>query len=243
MNRFVIACCYVLLVLVFGVHHAQAQPVMAPPYAGSQHRILVGVAVEPAVVLSLGYVSDIGAGRLVGLSVGGGVKVPTTVFRNRAWRAHFITAAHWRPEAHWGTTITSKFYLARNHNRAGTMHGLGLELRAAPGYYGTRWSATLDLGWQGTLLAHVRHSAATRATFQDRYPDGRNRTQGPLDGWYSSTAHRFRFGIAGMRTLTSGSVLQVALGGLFALQKQGVLFGFDLGQVPIYFETSMHVGL
>lgn len=100
----------------------------------------------------------------------------------------------------------------------------------------------LDLGWQGTLLTHIRHSAATRATFEDRYPDEREGAQGPHDGWYGATAHRFRFGLAGMRALSDASTLRIALGSLFALQKQGVLFGFDLGQVPVYLETTLCVG-
>ena len=117
---------------------------------------------------------------------------------------------------------------------------LTLELRASPGYHVGRWNAALDLGWQATLLTHIRHSAEARATFEDRYPIGLAGSTGPVDGWYGSTARRVRIGIKGTRALRPGMSLQVAAGSLFALQKHGILFSFDLGQVPSYLETTLH---
>lgn len=133
MKASVIASCLVVSVLVASVHPARSQPVMAPPLSGSPHRILVSVALEPAVVLSLGYVYDLGdRDRAIGFSLGGGVKVPTTVLEHGAWRVHLITAAHWVLEARWGVTAMSEVYLARNHNRAGTMHGPGWSCAPRP---------------------------------------------------------------------------------------------------------------
>jgi hypothetical protein len=203
----------------------------------------VKVALEPEPVVSLDYIFGLGAlDRRHGLSVGAGVKLPTTVISNDAWRVHLITSAHWKSRDHWGATLTALGYLSHNRNRAGEIHGLGIELRAAPGFYGSRWTTALDLGWQGTLLSHIQHSAETRATFEDRYRPGVNGFAGPKDGWYGSTAHRFRIGLSGARKLADHTALQVALGSLFALQKQGVFFGFDFAQIPVYLETSLRVG-
>ncbi len=51
-----------------------------------------------------------------------------------------------------------------------------------PSHYGAHWTTGLDLGWQSTLLTHIRHGEATKETFRDRYPQVDY--SGPVDGWY-----------------------------------------------------------
>jgi hypothetical protein len=241
----VITLCVQLLSLLLSalVVHAQSRRVGITPLAASRQSIIVKLALEPELVVSLDYIRRLGApDRRNGISVGAGVKVPTTLISNDAWRMHLLTSTHWGPRDHWGANLTALGFLSHNRNRAGEIHGFGIELRAAPGYYGSRWIAALDLGWQGTLLSHIQHSAETRATFEDRYPPGVNGLAGPKDGWYGSTAHRFRIGLAGAHKLADHTALQVALGSLFARQKQGVFLGFDFAQIPVYLETSLCVG-
>ncbi len=238
----IITLCAPLLSQLLSAHLVRSQAVFTP-LAASRHSIVVEVALEPEPVVSFDYLFGLGGlDRRHGISVGAGVKVPTTVFSNNAWRVHLITSTHSRSRDHWGVTLTALGYLGHNRNRAGEIHGFGSELRAAPGYYGSRWTAALDLGWQGTLLSHIQHSAETRTTFEDRYPPGVNGIAGPKDGWYDSTAHRFRIGLSGARRLADRTALHVALGSLFARQKQGVFFGFDFAQIPVYLETSLRVG-
>ncbi|MCI0696209.1 hypothetical protein L0337_29930 [candidate division KSB1 bacterium] len=241
----VITLCAQLLSLLLSAHTVQAQSrrVGITPFAASRHSIILEVALEPELVVSLDYIYGLGAlDRRNGISVGAGVKVPTTVISNDAWRLHLFTSTHWGSRDHWGANLTALGYLSHNRNRAGEIHGFGIELRAAPGFYGSRRTTALDLGWQGTLLSHIRHSAETRATFEDRYPPGVNGPAGPKDGWYGSTAHRFRIGLLGAHKLADRMALQVALGSLFARQKQGVFLGFDFAQIPVYLETSLRFG-
>lgn len=240
-----VALCTQLLALLFSTHTAQAQSRRGEitPLGASRYSIILEVALEPEPVASLDYIHGLGTlDRRNGIGVGAGVKVPTTVFSNDAWRVHLISAAHRSSKDHWGVTLTALGYLSHNRNRAGEIHGFGIELRAAPGFYASRWTAALDLGWQGTLLSHIQHSVETRAAFKDRYPPGVNGLAGPKDGWYDSTAHRVRIGLAGAHKLADRTALHVALGSLFAPQKQGVFFGFDFAQIPVYLETSLRVG-
>ena len=144
-------------------------------------------------------------------------------------------------------TGATHLYLARSRNRAATAHGIGLEARAAPGYRGERWGLAGDVGWQGTLLTHIRFGEAARSAFQERYPQGTSPEgrrgdppgEGPVNGWYGATAHRFRVGILATRSLGAGYEVQTGTGGLFSPQRQGIRLGFAHGQVPFYLEASV----
>jgi hypothetical protein len=155
-------------------------------------------------------------------------------------RVDLIGLAEWRPGGPWGATFSLQPYLAQVHNRAARMNGLGLELRATPSHYGFRWTVGLDLGWQSTLLTHIRHGEATRQTFRNRYP-GRDQYDGPADGWYGATAHRFRIGLVGARRLGNHLAMQLAAGSSLSLQQQGIAFGFSHAQVPVYAEALLRV--
>ncbi len=222
---------------------AAAQTAELSPLLPQRHLIFATLGAEPAVTLSLGYSYRLAPPESrSGIRVGGSVKLPTTALSHGAWRVDLFGAADWRSASHWGAAVTSGAYLARNHNRAGRMYGLGLEVRAAPGYYGRRYAAALDLGWQGAVLSHIRHSEEARRTFDDRYPDGAVGVHGPRDGWYGSAAQRVRIGVTGSRTLGDGAVLDLAFGSLFVAQAQGVLLGFDFAQLPFYLESSVRLG-
>ncbi len=232
-----------LSALLLAALGAGAQAPLPPDADASRHRVTLAVALEPALVFALDYTyaPPLPDPRF-GLQVGGGFKAPVTIFSNGAWRAHLIGAGSWRAADGWGGALTSLWYLAHNRNRAGDLLGLGVEVRAAPGRFGPRWAAALDLGWQATLLTRIRPSAEARAAFGERYPPGVTGVEGPLDGWLGPTAQRFRLGLAGGYRFSDRAALQLALGSLFALQRQGVLFGFDLAQVPFYLETSLRLG-
>jgi hypothetical protein len=63
-----------------------------------------------------------------------------------------------------------------------------------------------------------------------------------VDGWYGRTAERWRLGLAGSRSVRSGTALQLAAGALLASQRQGVVLGFDLAQIPFYAEVGVRRG-
>lgn len=97
----------------------------------------------------------------------------------------------------------------------------------------------IDVGWKYTALTHIKHSEETKDTFNDRYPAGENGIDGPWDGWYRSTASRFRLGFAGSRKFGELWRIQIGIGTLLSVQRQGILLGFSHAQVPLYLESTV----
>lgn len=220
-------------------------PGTAPP-AGEV--FTVGVVLDPGPAVTLGYLHRVGGapgaagdrGRS-GTYVGARLKLPTTVWRNEAWRLDLSSATTIGGAHPWAVPVSGAVYLAHGRNRAGTMLGVGTELRAAPGRYGLHGSLALDLGWQVAWRTRIHHSAESRDAFGERYPDDGGESAGvagPRDGWYGWTANRWRLGVAGSRAVGSRTVLQFAAGALVARQRQGVVLGFDLAQLPFYLELG-----
>jgi hypothetical protein len=232
-----------------GTAAAQAPTALRRPDGATRGMLTIGVGVEPALVFTIGYLHPVGRasrGAVTDPRIGVRLELPTTVLRNAAWRLDLLGTATAGRGRGWSVPATGAVYVAHGRNRAGSMLGLGTELRAAPGRYGPNGAIALDLGWQATLLTYVRHSDASRATFGDRYGagrDGASGVTGPVDGWYSLTSSRWRLGLAGSRAASPSSVLQFATGALVvAPQRQGVMLGFDLGQLPFYAEAGVSVG-
>lgn len=229
------------LIFTFDVY---SQPGIALPTKQLQHEVDISFALEPEIVVSVNYTYGISkSGSSPCFRVGGGIKLPTTLFSHSAWRVHLIGSANWQNDRNWGIIVNSLYYLVHNSNRAGAISGLGVELRANPGYYGENWIAALDLGWQCTVASHIKNSAETKSTFEDRYSEGVTGIGGPKDGWYGLTANRFRIGFMGSHPFSDKFALNIALGTLFAYQKQGLFASFDFAQLPVYFESTMSVGL
>lgn len=232
----------VLLMSLAPAHDVAAQPPVTDRVGTPAPGITLTVGIEPDFVLTLSYLDELSGGK----GFGARIKLPTTVVRNAAWRLDLLSTQALGGDADWAVPVTTAVYVAHNRNRAGELLGFGIELRAAPGRYWRRGSVALDLGGQATLLTRIRHSDASRAAFDDRYPGGSgdpsSGVTGPVDGWYSSTAIRWRLGLSGSRTVASRTLVQAAAGALFASQRQGVLLGFDLGQLPFYAEAGVRRG-
>ncbi len=234
-----------LALSVVRVSAASAQSLGGFPGDDSRTAVFLEASLEPELVLSIGYLYRVTAApSAASLHVGAGLEVPPYLVKNGSLRTNLVVRGRWVGESGWGAAVTSMAYFARNRNRAGTMHGLGLETRAAPGYFGSRWSVAADLGWQTTLLTHVEHSALVRDTFEGRYPDGTSGPgsgagAGPRDGWYGVTASRVRLGISGARAISDNLSIRLAAGSLFSLQSQGLFLSFAHGQVPVYLETAV----
>jgi hypothetical protein len=215
----------------------------------SHHQFGVGAGLEPELVMSLGYAYRFGE-LTTGLQVqiGAGVAVPPYRLGNGSGRISGLVAIDWQPStqhsaSRWGGRLALLPYYARNQNEAGTMDGLGLELRLMPLHRGNRWTNGVDLGWQGTLLTHIRHSNRVWNTFQERYPGVANSNfPGPIDGWYGATVQRFRLGYSVGRRLGQYVNWQFSAGSLVSLQQQGILLSFAHGQIPLYLETDFVVG-
>lgn len=231
---------FACIILVFGSYlKSNCQFLASPKQLISQNQVFLNVGLEPEWVATIGYAHLIGTeGKTFDIHLGGSLKLAPLLISNGAWRANFISFANWKMNEHWRSMLASNIYLAHDHNRAGTMTGLGFELRATPAYYGKKWAKGFDAGWQYTLLTHIKHSEETKKTFDERYPTGINGVQGPKDGWYASTASRFRIGLTGATSISKAVTLQLSGGSLFSIQKQGILLGFAHAQVPAYIDIS-----
>lgn len=238
MSRWALPWPATFLCLVLHAAPAMGQEAGRAPSALSRDALMVEAALEPELVVSVRYLRRLaGGGSSGGLHAGVGLKLPVYLMGRGSGRVDLLARGRWVGGTGLGVTTTSSVYLARSDNRSGTMHGLGVEVRAAPGYHGELWSVSADLGWQGTLLTHIRHSELVGETFEERHP-GAESMDGPVDGWYGSTAHRFRIGVAGARRLTDAFSLRLAAGTLFSRQRQGLFVSFAHGQVPAYLEVS-----
>lgn len=226
------------LLFCFTGSTVNGQLIINPPQDTSRNRIFVGTGLEPELVATIGYLRVLGRpGKTVDMSMGGSIKSAVLIFTN-AWRVNFTTNATWTMRKNWRSIIGSNIYLVHNDDRAGIMNGIGFELRASPGHYGKKWMKGFDLGWQHTAFTHIKHAAAAKDAFNERYPTS-HMVEGPIDGWYGATANRFRLGVAGARKISSHWMLQVTVGSMFSIQKQGILLGFSHAQVPVYLESIL----
>ncbi len=203
------------------------------------NKIFISVAAQPEIVTTVGYVHSVRKRNTsINFQLGGSIKLAPLIIANGAWRANLITVADCKLSDKWTNTIVANIYMAHDHNREGILNGIGFEIRDNPLFTGTHWAKGFDLGWQYTPLTHIKHSTEAKATFDGRYPDGITGINGPEDGWYKNAVSRFRIGVTAARELGDNSALQLSLGSLFIVQKQGILLAFSHAQVPAYLELG-----
>jgi hypothetical protein len=218
---------------------ANCQYIKVPGEPIQPNHIFITVGAEPEIVTTLGYVHSVGQkNNPVNFQLGGSIKLAPLIVSNGAWRANFISTAGCKLGGKWTNTLVANIYLAHDHNREGTFNGLGFEIRDNPVFSGKRWTKGFDVGWQYTPYTHIKHSAEAKETFNDRYPDGVTGVEGPKDGWYKNAASRLRVGITGATRIGRDAALQISLGSLFNIQKQGILLSFSHAQVPAYLEVG-----
>ncbi|MBO0938626.1 hypothetical protein J2I47_18890 [Fibrella sp. HMF5335] len=237
------------LVVLPGPVTGYAQGAFSIGSVTTRHQLGVSAGLEPELTTSVGYAYQvIETTNSLQIRLGAVLTVPPYRVSTGSGRLSGLVALDWHPTgpqsaSRWGGRLALMPYYARNCNEAGTLDGLGLELRLLPLHRGKHRTGGLDLGWQGTLLTYIHHSDLAKAAFNERYvgttgPD----LAGPKDGWYRNTAHRFRLGYTSAWRLGSNAYWQLSVGTLVALQRQGVLLSFAHGQVPVYLETAFSLG-
>lgn len=226
--------------LAFTVRAAPVRAAEFLPLGPTRGPVVLGsLAMEPELTVGAGMLFPVLRNEPgVSLGLGAGVKWAALLPQRGDLRLHIGAAGRAVSSAGWGAACLALGFVARAENDAAVMYGLGLELRCQPSYFHASWAWGLDLGWQAALSTHVSHSAIARRTFDDRYGAGVSGVTGPRDGWYGWTSTRFRAGLAGSHRFGEHWSGVLALGSLFALQEQGVLFAFNLGQLPVYLELS-----
>ncbi|GAB3907702.1 hypothetical protein GCM10028803_41920 [Larkinella knui] len=225
-----------------------AQGVFGLRLTTNQHQAGVGGGLEPELTTSAGYSCRVS--RQSGpfqIRLGAGFLLPPYLVGQGSVRLNGLVALDWHPTAQttkrsWGGRLALLPYYARNRNDAGALDGLGLEIRLLPLRRGNRWTTGIDLGFQTTLLTRIQHSDRVGSTFMDRYLSTGTATNQPRDGWYRTTAQRFRLGYTGAWAMGRGWSGQFSAGTLVSVQRQGILLSFAHGQIPLYLETSVIVG-
>lgn len=204
------------------------------------NQVFVDFGFEPEVVTTIGYTQMVKKyGGKADIRLGASVKFAPLIVSHGAWRINLISVTDWKMSRNWGTTINTSIYNVHNKDRLGVMDGLGFEIRPSIFHYGSNWTHGIDFGWQHTALLHISQSEEVKDTYNERYPDGVSGLTGPTDGWFGSTANRFRLGYVTSTRIDPHFRLQLEIGSLISLQKQGIVIGFSHGQVPLYFESLL----
>jgi hypothetical protein len=239
MNR-LLKFMFIPAILILTMSKGMCQTVGSPPGNPVSNQFFISIGLEPELVATIGFLHLAGTfNPNVEYHIGSSIKFAPLIIANGAWRLNFINAASWKMSEAWKTQITSNLYLAHDNNRGGEMNGLGTELRVMPVHLGNKWAKGADIGWQYPFLTHIKHSGEAKDAFNDRYPAGAERFTGPRDGWYRSAASRLRFGFTGSGRLGKHWKLQLGIGTLMSVQKQGVLLGFSHAQVPFYLDSTV----
>ena len=217
------------------------QLAISSPNENMHGQFFVSIGLEPELVSTIGYMHKVGDTKMsTKYYAGASLKFDQLLIKKGAWRGNLLTAADYRISDKWGTRPTLNIYLAHDNNRAAIMNGLGFELRSAFIRYGKR-NKGIDVGWQYTALTHIKNSAATKDTYNDRYPSNQGIINGPTDGWYAGTASRLRLGFVSSVKLSKQTRLQLGAGSLINVQKQAIIVGFSHAQVPVYVESILSV--
>jgi len=199
------------------------------------NRLALEVGAQPSLALELSY------GRRFSHVVGRTHVTPVValgfpvagVVDGRTWNADI--GASWMVPL-WrelGVTANAALTLATARNPNAELAGLGLELGALPGWYSARWFAAAELTYLPSYATHVRHRAAARETFQDRYPAMAS-DAGPRDGWYGGSAHRLRVGVQAGLSIRRRAGFYVAAGYGLSATALGLVAFPDVGLLPFY---------
>lgn len=221
---------YFLNLLFFGgclllSFSSKSQGLLPGKNIDASNQIFLQIGFEPELVTTLGYSRKISDAKSK-IRLGGSIKLAPLILRNKAYKLNLFTSLNYKISDKGYALVSPQIYYAHQSDRAGTISGLGFELNLNPYWYGRKWTRGIELGWQHTAFAYIKHSAITRATFDDRYTI--TNTMYPRDGWYNSTANRFKIGFTGVKKISESLALQISIGGLAVLQNKKYCLAFHM---------------
>ncbi|MEJ7683007.1 MAG: hypothetical protein WKG06_35155 [Segetibacter sp.] len=210
---------------------AQSQVLLPAKGFNANNQIFLQIGFEPEMVTTIGYAHEL-SNATSKMHLGGSIKLAPLITNNNAYKLNLFTSLNYKLSNRSNILFSPQIYYAHQADRAGTIGGFGFELNTNPYWYGKKWTKSFEFGWQHTAFAYIKHSAITRATFDDRYTT--SNTNYPKDGLYHSTANRFKIGFTGAKQISKVMALQFSVGSLVVSQKQKILLGFSHAQVPFY---------
>jgi hypothetical protein len=232
---------YLLFILVMFGQIAYSQIIISNPAAHNKHLLFTNVGLEPQVVTTFGYnhlITEFNNYNRFYLGVS--VKTAPLATISQAWRVNLGQTMVIKLNNNWHTIVSNAFYMAYSENRAGSMNGLGFKLNAAAIFVKNKWNKGIIVAWQHTAFTKIKNSEAVKDTYRLGYLDCVNPIE-PIDGWYKSTGSRFKLGVMAGRPICSSIDLQLELGSLVIMQKQGLIISFAHAQIPAYFNGQINI--
>lgn len=132
------------------------------------------------MVLTAGY-----ARRLGPIELNGALTLPTAEPDFSDVRLRIGARWAWRIHGPWQVPVELGLIGRRGDNEVMTAWGLGIEPAIAPGFWGERGVAAVEVRYDATVLTHIEHSDFYREFY---HPTAR-------DGWYHTTAANTRIGL------------------------------------------------
>ncbi len=98
---------------------------------------------------------------------------------------------------------TAKVYgiFRRHQTKLVKMASFGSEFSAQFGYYKPKWSVSAEIGFDKSIVTHLKHSDILRDNYQEIQ-----------DGWFIPSGGHFFYGMQGSKTLGSSWELYLSLG-------------------------------
>lgn len=226
-----------VLALVFATRPARAEgvPVLVTGEIPAA-RVWLTPGWDPTLTLALGYSRTVApTPAWFALQADAFLRLPLILASNLdAWQLAGGASVACLRSSGWGVVARIHPSLTVAHDVTGTKLGVGVGLAAQPGFYGRRFSVAVDLAWSPTLATRMWHSEAVRDLYRDRHGPGGPAEGGPRDGWYRTTAQRFRVGLAGGVRFLALWAVHASAGFAYTPQHAGILINPPVGPLPFY---------
>jgi hypothetical protein len=233
---------FTFLIVIVSMSFAHSQGVL--PYVNDNFsgQIFLKIGLEPELVTTIGYIKPIKKDKENTLyTIGGAIKIAPLIVNHKAFKCNLFVTRDFTLNEKWHIQASPQIFYVQNTDRAATYQGIGFEAGSTVYHLGKKWTHGFDLALQNTTFTHIKLSKKAKETFDERYLSSNG--QQPVDGWYESTATRFKIGYSTARQFNEHLGLQLSVGSSFIRQKQGILFGFAHAQLPFYFESALRYKL
>ena len=160
--------------------------------------VYFNLCLEPSVGTTIGYVDSKHIPfmkRTVMFS--GELNVPVAKFDFNDYRMKAGAKASLYEFGKWDLSVSASAIARGTKNSIFRAFNLGADVNGYIGYYGSRWFAAAEIGYDKGMFTHISHSGWYKTNF---YSDAK-------DGWYGNSAGSFRYGFCGGYTVGSIEII------------------------------------
>jgi hypothetical protein len=112
--------------------------------------------------------------------------------------------------------------LRRYENQLVRIVGFGADIALVTGYYASAWHAAAELGFDKSIVTHLKHSGVMRSNFP-----------GIRDGWFMPSGGHYYYGIQAGKTLGESYALTLRVG------RTSAQFDDEDALVPYYVQLGL----